>query len=107
MASLRGPSRTFLCVLAGLLMTVAGRLGPWSWPLWPANSLLDLYLARVQPSVVSGEMKVLGLFVLLFVNVAFWAAIAGVAWWALDRCLNSCGRTHRRGRNCPCGADHP
>ena len=79
------PSRTFLCTLIGLLMTVVGRIGPWSWPLWPANTLLDLYLARVRPSVVSGEMKVLGLFVLLFVNVAFWAAIAGVGWAVFDR----------------------
>ena len=35
--------------------------------------------------VVSGNMKVLGLFVLLFVNVAFWASIAGVGWAAFDR----------------------
>jgi hypothetical protein len=73
---LKRPSRTFLCILFGFVLTIAGRVGPWHWPVWPAASLLDLYLSRAQPSVVSGNMKAVGLVVLLVINVGFWAAIS-------------------------------
>lgn len=73
----RGPSTTFLCILAGFAVSVFGWFVPWGWPSWPARTLLDFYLAKAEPSVVSGPMKGVGWTVLLLVNAGFWALIAG------------------------------
>jgi hypothetical protein len=74
------PRRTlspgFRCALFGIAMTVLARLGPWSWPGWPARTTLDFLLARYAPSVVGPVAKGVGLVVLLVVNVSFWSVVA-------------------------------
>jgi len=72
----RRMSRGFRCALFGIAMTVLARLGPWSWPGWPAVTVLDFLLARFSPSVVGPVAKGLGLVVLLVVNVGFWSVLA-------------------------------
>jgi hypothetical protein len=72
-------SRGFRCALFGLAMTVVARLGPWTWPGWPAVTVLDFALKHFAPSVVGPVAKVVGLVVLIVVNTAFWALIACAA----------------------------
>jgi hypothetical protein len=83
-ATPRRMSRTFRCALFGIGMTVLARIGPWSWPGWPATTVLDFLLAHAAPSVASPVQKAFGVVLLLFVNVAFWANVARGAWWALE-----------------------
>jgi hypothetical protein len=78
-ATPRRMSRGARCALFGVAMTLLARLGPWSWPGWPALTLLDFVLARYAPSVASPMTKAFGAIVLLFVNVGFWAVLA----WAV------------------------
>lgn len=82
-------SRAEKCVAFGVAMTVLARLGPWSWPGWPAITLLDFTLARYAPSVASPLEQALGTVVLLIVNAGFWAVIA----WAV---LTAVARIRRR-----------
>lgn len=72
-------------MLFGIGMTVLARVGPWLWPGWPAVTLLDFVLGTAAPSVVTPFEKAMGVIALLFVNVTFWALLAWVALWALDR----------------------
>ena len=83
----RSPSRGFRCSLFGIAMTVLARLGPWSWPGWPAIAVLDFALARAAPSVAGPVMKGAGLVALLMVNAGFWALVAYAALWLKDRSL--------------------
>ena len=62
-------------------MTVLARIGPWSWPGWPAVTLLDFILARYTPSIVPPVVKAFGVIVLFSVNTTFWAVLA---WLALE-----------------------
>lgn len=86
------PRRTFtpgfVCALIGLGMTVLARVGPWTWPGWPAVTLLDLYLARAAPSVLPPHLKAIGLVVLLVVNAGFWALI----FWLIIRATTALRR---------------
>jgi hypothetical protein len=75
----RKMSRGFRCALFGIAMTVLARIGPWSWPGWPAVTVLDFALASFSPSVVGPVAKGLGLVVLLIVNVSFWSVLALLA----------------------------
>ena len=75
-------SRGFRCALFGIAMTVVARVGPWSWPGWPAVKVLDFALARTAPSVAGPIYKGLGLLLLMFVNVGFWAVVAYAAVFA-------------------------
>lgn len=72
----RRMSRGFRCALFGLGMTVLARVGPWSWPGWPAVTVLDFILARAAPTVAGPIAKSLGLLLLIFVNAGFWALVA-------------------------------
>lgn len=65
-------------------MTIVARLGPWSWPGWPALTVLD-FMLQFAPSVASPVQKAFGVVVLLFVNVGFWAILARGAWWLWER----------------------
>lgn len=76
--SRRTMSLGFRCALFGVAMTVLARLGPWSWPGWPARTMLD-FMLRFAPSVVSPLAKGLGLVVLLVVSVSFWSVLAWLA----------------------------
>jgi len=69
-------SRGARCALFGLAMTIFARIGPWTWPGWPAVTLLDFVLAHYTPSVVPPVVKALGTVALLVVNSAFWGAAA-------------------------------
>lgn len=73
-------SRGFLATLIGIVITVIGRIGPWRLPAWPAVAILEWFLANHAPSVMSGNIKALGLVALLLINVSFWG---GLAWLAL------------------------
>jgi hypothetical protein len=75
-ATPRKMSRGMRCALFGLAMTVLARLGPWSWPGWPALTLLDFVLARWAPPTVTPVAKAYGLIALLIVNAGFWALVA-------------------------------
>ena len=75
----RKMSPGFRCALFGIAMTVLARLGPWSWPGWPAVTVLDFVLARFSPSVVGPVAKGVGLVGLLIVNVGFWSVLALLA----------------------------
>lgn len=75
-------SRGFRCALFGIAMTIIARVGPWSWPGWPAVKVLDFALARTAPSVAGPIYKGLGLLLLIFMNVAFWAVVAYAAVFA-------------------------
>jgi integral membrane sensor domain MASE1 len=75
----RPMSRGFRCALFGIAMTILARLGPWSWPGWPAVTVLDLVLTHAAPSVVGPVLKGLGLVALMLVNVASWALVAYAA----------------------------
>jgi hypothetical protein len=80
-------SRGFRCVLFGIALTIVARVGPWSWPGWPAVKVLDFALAHTAPSVAGPIYKGLGILMLMFVNVGFWAAVAYAAvfaWKALQ-----------------------
>lgn len=81
------PRRGVRCAVFGLAMTVLARLGPWSWPGWPAVTVLDFALAHAAPSVAGPVLKGLGLVVLLVVNAGFWALLACAALraWFLVR----------------------
>ena len=81
----RPPSRGFRCALFGIAMTVLARLGPWSWPGWPAVTVLDFALAHAAPSVAGPTMKAFGLVVLLLVNTGFWGLAAYAALWLMSR----------------------
>ena len=72
--------RVTRCALFGVAMTAIARIGPWSWPGWPAVTLLDFILARYTPSVVPPLLHALGIVLLFTVNTVFWAL---VAWLAL------------------------
>jgi hypothetical protein len=81
-------SRGFRCALFGIAMTIMARVGPWSWPGWPAVKVLDFALAHTAPSVAGPIYKGLGLLILIFVNAGFWAVVAYAAvfaWKALRR----------------------
>jgi hypothetical protein len=81
-------SRGFRCALFGIAMTILARVGPWSWPGWPAMKVLDFALAHTAPSVAGPIYKGLGLLILIFVNAGFWAVVAYAAvfaWKALRR----------------------
>lgn len=80
-------SRGFRCALFGIAMTILARLGPWSWPGWPAITVLDFALAHAAPSVAGPVMKGAGLVALLIVNAGFWALVAYAALWLKDRSL--------------------
>lgn len=84
-ATPRRMSRTFRCLLFGIAMTVFARLGPWSWPGWPAITVLDFLLTHFAPSVVSPLQKGLGVTLLLLVNAGFWALVASLVLWMLER----------------------
>lgn len=60
-------------------MTVLARLGPWSWPGWPAVTALDFALAHAAPSVAGPIVKGAGLVALIIVNAGFWALLACAA----------------------------
>ncbi len=72
-------SRGFRCAVFGLAMTILARLGPWSWPGWPAVTVLDFALAHAAPSVAGPVVKGAGLVALLIVNAGFWALLAYAA----------------------------
>lgn len=63
----------------GLAMTILARLGPWTWPGWPAVTVLDFALAHAAPSVAGPVFKGVGLVALLIVNAGFWALLAYAA----------------------------
>lgn len=71
--------RGFRCAVFGLAMTVLARLGPWSWPGWPAVTALDFVLAHAAPSVAGPIFKGVGVVALIVVNAGFWALIAYAA----------------------------
>ena len=83
----RPMSRGFRCFLFGIAMTIFARLGPWSWPGWPAITALDFVLARAAPSVVGPITKSFGLVALMLVNSGFWALAAYAALLLEDRAL--------------------
>jgi hypothetical protein len=81
-------SRGFRCALLGIAMTIRARVGPWSWPGWPAVKVLDFALAHAAPSVAGSVYKGLGILTLIIVNTGFWALVAYAAvsaWTALRR----------------------
>lgn len=73
------PRRGYRCALFGLAMTVLARLGPWSWPGWPAVTALDFALAHAAPSVAGPIVRGVGLVALIVVNAGFWALAAYAA----------------------------
>ena len=75
----RPMSRGFRCFLFGIAMTVFARVGPWSWPGWPAITALDFVLAHAAPSVAGPITKSFGLVALMLVNSGFWALVAFAA----------------------------
>jgi hypothetical protein len=81
----RPPSRGFRCALFGIAMTVLARVGPWSWPGWPAVTVLDFALAHAAPSVAGPTLKAAGLVALLVVNAGFWGLAAWAALWLMGR----------------------
>lgn len=72
-------SRGARCVAFGLAMTVLARLGPWTWPGWPAVTVLDFALTHAAPSVAGPVVKGVGLLALIAVNAGFWALLAYAA----------------------------
>jgi hypothetical protein len=75
-------SRGFVCALFGFAMTLFSWFAPWSWPAWPALTMMKLF-----PDFADYAFSVRGgiLVLLIFINSAFWAAAGWVVWWAAQR----------------------
>ncbi len=68
-------SREFVCALSGVGFTLLAWFGPWSWPGWPAVTVLDFFLAYAAPSQVTGNAKAVGMVGLILINVGFWGVV--------------------------------
>lgn len=79
-------SRTFICILIGLGVTLFSWYGPWAWPAAPAFAALHLvfgngaswqelpYLARAAVLVA-----------LIAINSGCWALVAASIWFLVRR----------------------
>lgn len=73
-------SRGFSCALAGIALTLLAWNGPWSWPAWPALTMLrvafppERSFAALSPGL-RGAVVVLA----IAVNVACWASATALA----------------------------
>ncbi len=67
-------SRGFISALVGIAMTIFSWYGPWSWPAWPAYTVMAMVRTNFAdlPYLTKGAFVVL----LIIVNVGVWATIA-------------------------------
>ena len=63
-------SRGFLSTLGGLAVTIFSWFSPWSWPAWPALTLLS-FASRPESQAGRGAFVV----AMILVNTAFWSLI--------------------------------
>ena len=63
-------SRGFLSTLGGLAVTIFSWFSPWSWPAWPALTLLSVVS---RPNSHSGRAAFV--VALIVVNTAFWSLV--------------------------------
>jgi len=79
-------SRGFVCAMFGLAMTLFSWYSPWAWPAWPALTTMHIIVGTQTtfadlPYAARGAVIVL----LIAINVAFWAAVAWLVWWCVQR----------------------
>ncbi len=73
-------SRSFVCALIGIAMTLLAWYGPWAWPAWPALTALTLVFGKGD---VWSELPFAGraavLVALIVINVGFWGLVAALS----------------------------
>jgi hypothetical protein len=73
-------SRGFISALAGIAMTIFAWYGPWEWPAWPALTTIDVVFgSNTAFAELPLATRAATITMLIVVNVAFWAAIVGLA----------------------------
>ncbi len=78
-------SRGFLCAAFGIAMTLFSWFAPWSWPAWPALTTMSVVFGT-HTSFADLPFATRGAFIVLLIaiNIAFWAGVAGVVWWGVS-----------------------
>lgn len=82
-------SRSFLCTLIGVGMTILSWYGPWAWPAAPAFAVLHVVFGngaswQELPYVARGAVLV----ALIAINSGFWALVAASIWFVVRRSLS-------------------
>lgn len=71
----------FVCALIGVVLTILAWVGPWSWPAWPAFTVLDLGVRRWFNWVeFPYGLRATVVVILIAINIAFWALAARLGW---------------------------
>lgn len=72
-------SRLFVCILAGVAITIVGYFGIWEWPAWPAFGVLYLLFGAGDPWLeLSTTARAAVLVGLIAVNIASWTAVVWI-----------------------------
>ena len=79
-------SRSFICTVIGVGMTILSWYGPWAWPAAPAFAVLHVVFGngaswQELPYVARGAVLV----ALIMINSGFWALVAASIWFAVRR----------------------
>ena len=68
-------SRGFLLALAGLAMTAFSWYSPWTWPAWPALTLLGILFPRGGFGELSSNARAAVMVGLIVWNSGVWALV--------------------------------
>jgi hypothetical protein len=72
----------FLCTLAGIAVTLLAYSDIWFWPAWPAFTVVQwIFRGRWEWTELSYGVRAAVLVGLIAFNIAFWSAVAWLAWW--------------------------
>jgi len=83
-------SPAFLRTLFGIGVTVLSWFSPWSWPAWPALAVLGIAFTPERSFVaLPYPARATVVFVVLVINVATWAVVAGLITQVRNRLRES------------------
>jgi hypothetical protein len=78
-------SRSFLCALFGVGMTLFAWYGPWAWPAWPAFTAVDAVFGSAGYSELPYAQRAAVLVGLIVLNVGVWGVASYAALVAVRR----------------------
>jgi hypothetical protein len=79
-------SRTFVCIVFGLAMTLFSWYAPWQWPSLPALMMVRLFAGtRFNLADLPNSQRGAMLVLMIIINTALWALAAMLVWWIVQR----------------------